>query len=445
MLSFGRETAPQEVIQAPPGVWEITRGHTGTSITEYMSRSAQAAAGAGVTVEIEADHLIVIGSSTAAVQRIAGYHAESHLRPEELQRSLEYNKKAVDEAAEVGVVGCFTTDTSDLFYLPADHLSPPQVRRLFVERFTPAESRDLLARYGRTFPFLSPGGRVQVSLSELQAMRLALKFHESLRVNAQIYHYCREKLGGRPFSFEISLDETAALTQPRETLFYLTEWKAMGLPCHFFAPNVGFRKRADFQGDLAALEQRVRQHHAVAQGIAGALLSIHSGSGTTPYSGKGPGTYEAILAATGGAVKYKISGVYYELLLEMLAARPARSEGRRLYQQIFDAVLELLRAEVKQGGPLAQPLLIQQLDQYDQQVAEAPSRKRDPRADFFRFHSYLALNLRDESGRRPFRDALIRCVREDPNFRARLDQEVEALTLRLVDGLRMVDNVAARS
>jgi len=60
MLSFGRETAPEEVIRAEPGVWEITRGHTGTSIKQYMTMGGQAAAEAGVTVEIEADHLIVI-------------------------------------------------------------------------------------------------------------------------------------------------------------------------------------------------------------------------------------------------------------------------------------------------------------------------------------------------------------------------------------------------
>lgn len=441
MLSFGRETAPEAVIQAPPGAWEITRGHTGTSIREYLTQGAQAATAAGVTVEMEADHLIVIGSATAAVQRIAGYHAASQLSPEALQKSLDYNYQAINEAAATGVVGCFTTDTSDLFWLPADHLRPAQVRKLFAERFAGQEGQELLARYREQFTFPAPGGRqVQVSLSELQTMRLALKFQESLRLNAQIYHYCRQQLGDRPFSFEISLDETAALTHPRETLFYLMEWRAKGLPCHFFAPNIGFHKRADFDGDLAALERRVRQHHAIAQGVAQALLSIHSGSGTTPYSGKGPGAYEALLAATGGQLKYKISGVYYELLMELLAAQPAGSVGYTLYRQIFDAVLQFLRAEVKQGGTLAQPSLIQQLEQYDREVAGNPRWRRHPRADFFRFHSYLALNLRDEAGSRPFREGLIRYVRSDPDFRAQLNEEVKALTMRLIDGLKLAGN-----
>jgi tagaturonate epimerase len=442
MLSFGRETAPEKVIRAKPGVWEITRGHTGTSIRKYMTTGAREAARAGVAVEIEADHLIVIGSADAAVKRIAGHHVAHHISPEELEASLEYNRAAIDEAADTGLVGCFTTDTSDLFWLDADRLSGDQVRRLFAERFDAEAGGELLRRYARPKSFAAACGRpVRVTISRLQAMRLALKFHDSLRVNAEMYRYCAEKLGDRPFSFEISLDETEAMTGPRETLFYLAEWKALGLPCHYFAPNIGFAKRADFTGDMTALRTRVRQHHAIARGVSGALLSIHSGSGTSPYSGKGKGTYEALLAGTGGDLKYKISGVYYELLMEMMGGQPTRSEGRNLYNRIFDAVLKLVKSEVENGGPLAQPLLIQQLSKYDRQVARDPKKKRHPRADFFRFNSYLALNMRDEKGKRHFRDALVAYVKSDAAFRDDFDREVEALTLRLIDGLGFAENL----
>ena len=442
MLSFGRETAPEEVIDAKPGAWEITRGHTGTSIRKYMTMGASEATKAGVTAEIEADHLIVIGSADAAVKRIAGHHVAHHISPEELQASLEYNWAAIDEAAETGVVGCFTTDTSDLFWLDADRLGEEQVRSEFAEQYDAQAAAELLQRYAQPQSFPAAyGDPVTVTLSPLEAMRLALKFRESLRINADIYRYCAEKLGDRPFSFEISLDETEAMTSPHETLFYLTEWKALGLPCHYFAPNIGFAKRADFTGDMEALRSRVKQHHAIAQGVFGAMLSIHSGSGTTPYSGKGEGTYEAVLAGAGGSVKYKISGVYFELLMELLAAQSAESEGRKIYDRIFDAVLQLTRDEVAQGGPLAQPLLIRQLEEYDRQIAHDPKMKRDPRADFFRFTSYLALNMRDENGKRYFREALVEFVQSDEAFRATHNHEVEALTLRLIDGLDFANNL----
>ncbi len=287
-LSFGRETAPEAVINAKPGTWEITRGHTGTSIRKYMTVGAREAKRAGVTVEIEADHLIVIGSQAAALRRLAGDHAESHVSPEELARSLDYYRACLDEAAAVGNMGCLTIDPSDLFWQQADRLSGAQVRRRFGERFSKSEAKKLLGRYGKAFSFAAPGGRrVQVTVSELQAMRLALKFADSLRVSKELADYTREALGHSRFSVEIALDETAEPTGPRDTLFWLTEAKAMGLLIHYVGPHIGFAKRVDYTGDLALLERRTRQQHAISQGVCGALLSIHSGDGSGPYSGKG--------------------------------------------------------------------------------------------------------------------------------------------------------------
>ncbi|MEM4412334.1 MAG: hypothetical protein QXO66_05750, partial [Thermofilum sp.] len=43
MLSYHRETAPEYVINAPPGVYEVTRGHTGTSIRSYILSAVEKA------------------------------------------------------------------------------------------------------------------------------------------------------------------------------------------------------------------------------------------------------------------------------------------------------------------------------------------------------------------------------------------------------------------
>ncbi|MCD6360230.1 MAG: hypothetical protein J7M38_05135 [Armatimonadetes bacterium] len=439
-LSFGRETAPEAVINAPPGTWEITRGHTGTSIREYMTAAAREAERAGVTVEVEADHLIIIGSQSAALRRLTGDHAHAHISPEELERSLDYYRMCLDEAAEVGNMGCLTIDPSDLFWTEADHLPGERVRELFAERFPGVEGDELLSRYGKTQRFPAPGGRtVQVTVSELQAMRLALKFADSLRVSRELYDYTREALGHERFSVEIALDETAEPTGPRDTLFWLTEARAIGLPIHYVGPHLGFAKRVDYTGDLKLLERRTRQQHAISQGVCGALLSIHSGDGSSPYSGKGEGVYEALVRATGGELKFKISDVYFELLMDMMAALPAGSEGRRLFERIFDEVEGYLREQVKQGGPLNTPMLVEQLAQYDRDVARSPDRRRDSRAQFFRFHQFLALNLRDGSGRRHLREAIIGFVRGDANFRAAFDDEARALMLRMVDGLGLAD------
>jgi len=66
-LSFGRETAPEYVINAAPGKYPIVMGHTGTSITKYALMAAQAAREKGVPVEIEAGHVMIAGSAAEAV------------------------------------------------------------------------------------------------------------------------------------------------------------------------------------------------------------------------------------------------------------------------------------------------------------------------------------------------------------------------------------------
>jgi len=435
-LSFGRETAPESVIAAPPGTWEITRGHTGTSIREYMTLGDRAARRLGVAVEIEADHMILIGSQAASLRRIAGDHAPGHVSPEQLRRSLDYYRLCIDEAAATGLVGCFTIDASDLYWFGADRLKAAEVESQFQGRFPGQVGRDLLARYGRTWRLPAyGGGHVIVSLTHPQAMRLALKFHDSLQASAELYRYCRTKLGDRPFSWEIALDETARPTTPREALFYLVEWQSLGLPCHYLGPNIGFAKRLDYTGNMAALTRRVRQQDAIVRALAGGLLSIHSGDGTNPDTNKGAGTWAAIVAGCGGDCKFKVSDQYYELLMEHLAALPEGGPGRNLYENIFDAVEAYLRDEVATNGPLVTPLLRRQIIAYDRMLRRDPTHRRHPRAEFFRFNEYLSPNLRDADGRRPWREALLRFVRGDAAFRTRFNESVEALTLRMIDGL----------
>jgi hypothetical protein len=269
-------------------------------------------------------------------------------------------------------------------------------------------------------------------------MRLSLKYKESIRVSKEIYDYIKNKMM-QSFGFEISLDETKEKTRAEELLFYLNEWKLVGGTVDFVAPNVGFKKRKDFRDDLGGLEERVVELAAIAQAY-GALLSIHSGSGTNPYSGKGRGTYKALLGGTGGKLKYKISGVYIELVFEILASFSAGSEERKLYERIFDEVYSYLLDQLQKKGKLASELLRNQLEKYKKDLGEGKRKPCDPRASFFRFNSYLALNFRDKKGRRYLRAKIVEFYKTNKGFRERVDQEVERLTSRLIKGLDFVNN-----
>ncbi len=432
MLSCTREAAPQYVIDAEPGKYPITLGHTGVSIREYMIKCAEEARKSSTTVQIEADHLIV-GPSVQSVQRIIGESKQLGMTENEISKSVSLVKDAIDEATSSSQVNAFTVDTTSLVDLGVEQYSKDEVAAKFSDEFP--DSRDLVNEYSREFVFSWIDGRLwKVQLSREEVMRMALEFKRSLEVCYDIYSHVIAKTGGRPFGFELTLDELPKVSG-KELLFYLREWRKLGAHVDFVAPNIGFRKRSDYDGDLRAFAQQLSFLAAIAN-AHGALLSIHSGSGQSPQGGKGKGVYEAILESTGGRVKYKISGIYFELLMELLAnSKTARH--RRVFETIFDDVTAFLQGQISTDSPLADKTLRDMFSEYS-----AKTKTRDSRSQLFRYYSFIALNLRDAAGHRYLKDELVILYEEDAEFKEAVDREVKGLTLRLIDGLNFRDNLA---
>ena len=440
MLSFGRETAPEYVINAPPGRYEITMGHTGTSIRQYLTLGAERARKEGVIVEMEADHLTVTVSSARAVKRISGVKEVAEVSEEDVKRALDYIRTEVEEAASTGVVNFFTLDTCELIDYSADTLSEGEVEKRFYEMYDRAVGERMLDRYvNRRYVFIGSSERsFRITLPRLRVMRLALKYGRSLEVTKRLYEMIRGIVNW-DFGIEIALDETPEITRPDELLFYLRELWEMRVPVDYIAPNIGFEKKQDYRGNIPTLKDRVERMSAIAKAF-GSMLSFHSGSGSDPYSGKGPGVYEALREATGNCLKYKISGIYYELLMHILASFSKETPQRRLYEEIYDSVIEHLKEEVENKGPLDSPVLRKQLKGYYEGVSKGGERY-DPKADVFRYYSFIALNLKDESGRRRFREEIVNLYESDEDFKRIVNREVEGLTLRLIDGLRFFGNI----
>ncbi len=440
MLSFGRETSTEEVINAPMGKFPISLGHTGTSIPKYLREARKWARKQAVPVELEADHLIIIGSPERAVKRIEGVWEKRELDPKKLQASFKYNFSAIDEALATARIGCFTTDTSDLFLEEVDKYSAKELEKEFSLAIAESKQKELFSRYEKPFQLKAKQKTFTLKFSREEVKRLYLKYHLSLRANARLYDYIKAKLGSKKFGFEISMDETEYLTSPKDAFFYLMEWTSTGRHFDYFAPNVGFKKRSDYSGSLASLFKRVEKFDAICRYFDGAMLSFHSGSGTTPWSGKGEGVYEVLLKATGSRLKYKISGVYYELLLSLLERGDAGKEGEELYQEIFDKVYEFCKEQIRKQGELSSKLLERQLKRYERDVKSGKCRERDSRADFFRFNSWLALAHRDERGRRIYRKRLVELYQKNFKFQKIVDREVFELTERLILGLKFKNN-----
>ncbi len=433
MLSYHRETAPEYVINAPPGVYEITRGHTGTSIRSYILQSAEAAEKHGVLIEIEADHLAAVTTTIEAVKRISGA-GKVLASAANLEDALRYVEDEVREAASTGLIGFFTLDACDYIDYSADSLSGRDAESVFEQLYE--DHAEILRRYTSSpFRFITESGRiVELRLRREDVARVAIKLRKTLEVIEAMHRIVRKHVSW-PFGVEIAFDETPHVTRPEELLFLLNELRLRGIQPDFVAPNVGFEKRADYAGDIGVLEARVSTLAAIARSF-GALLSFHSGSGSSPWSGKGPGVYEALLRATGGRLKYKVSGVFMELVLHILSRHPS-SRARRLYEELYQAVIDYLSKQVESRGELYSEALARQLDEYMRRASAGEKYPVD--AEVFRHYSFLAFNLR-EGGRRIFRERLVELYREDEDLRRTIDREVAELAHRIIDGLRFSGN-----
>lgn len=428
MLSYHRETAPARYIESEAS---FLRGHTGTSIREYIEKSLEYSEKEGVPVQVEADHVSITPSPEKAVARITHGVYGGPVSREEAERSLEFIREELEEARDSGGIDVVTIDTTELVDLSVEGLGREELLGLYRERLEGGERRGLEALYlGRAFEY--PGDGVYIRYREEDLARLYLKFSLSIEYATRIAGLVKELFPGGRVGLEVALDELPWITSPMELHFYLNELARRGVRVDYIAPNIGFKKREDYSGDLEDLERRVRELHTVAR-AHGALLSLHSGSGAHPYSDKGPGVWGALRRSTGGKVKYKVSGVYIQLLLEVMSGFPRGSGPRRLYEDIYDSVIESLWDQVESGGPLGGPQLRSMLEDYERVARRG--RPYDPRSAVFRHYFFLFQAIRDDRGRRRLREELLSLYREDEGLRRSYVKEASELTLRMLRSL----------
>lgn len=299
--SIVRELIPEGVNPAEyPGI-----GHTGGYGPRELLRAglfAFASQGGYTTYDLpigaDADHAIIVGRDE-----------------ESLAASLSLNKIALDESADYTK---FTVDTSHLFGFPTT--LDASARRLLL---------DLFQRRSFEMPNILFGQEnLTFSFDEEEILRLGRKYWRACAIHKEIYDHVAALRAGRPFDYELSLDETPEPTAPRDLLFYLALLQGMGVPERGIAsagPNIGFIKRHDYEGALPALWKQVNTCASILEHF-GAMLSVHSADGVRADTGKGPGVDAVLLSATGGDAELKVADVYQEVLWQVLAASPERAE-----------------------------------------------------------------------------------------------------------------------
>jgi tagaturonate epimerase len=160
--------------------------------------------------------------------------------------------------------------------------------------------------------------------------RAAAKYGKAVAHTVHMYRHLENAAAGKPFEFEMSVDETDSPTTLAEHVYIASELKRSRVQCVSLAPRyVGaFEKGVDYIGDLAEFESSFAGHVAVAKTYGPYKLSLHSGSDKFSI-------YPIAARLAGDLVHLKTAGTSY---LEAL-----RAIGRcnpRLFREIHGFAVE---------------------------------------------------------------------------------------------------------
>jgi len=441
-LSAGREFSLTEVVKAKVGEYPEWLGHTGLDAHTLYGTIVKECFKGGVSLYgTEIDHAIVTDKPEQVISRIrdadrqlTSGSSDTQALERNLEESMAYNKRIIDEAAETGFVRGLTTDTSALLREEVDYSEiwkSDKLKEEFGRVFDEQQRRLLMEVYRQSKPHIirSRDGkeRFEITFTEEDVMRLALKFQRSLIKNKELFGYMEERLR-KPFCFEVSLDEAyRSLTTPKELFFYLTECKRMGMPLDLIAPNVGFRKREDYEDGLKKLGERVKILSAIASRFS-AILDFHSGSD------KRLEVYRTISKACGGQLKMKMSGVYQLAFFETLASFPKGTEERRLFEEIWEYTLKYAKEKAFEGDEAANAQVEAVSKIVEEQKAKGIEYRANPKDDFFRYYSFVVVGAKDDEGRYMFRNRLY-AIAQKEHVEERYTSRVAELTKQTVKAL----------
>ncbi len=232
----------------------------------------------------------------------------------------------VDVTAAVGFT-FFTIDPSGHVDQKADDYSEATLRDKFTS--VAGEVSWIEGYRGRRIK-LSTG--TSVELTEAACVRAAVKYGRAINQAVSLADHIRsvQAAAGREHEIELSVDETDQPTTLAEHYIIADQCLSRGMKLVSLAPRfIGdFEKGVDFKGDLAALDQSLAEHAAIAKLLGPYKLSLHSGSDKLSM-------YASLARATGGCFHVKTAGTSYLEALRCVARHDAA-----LFRRLIDFARE---------------------------------------------------------------------------------------------------------
>jgi len=205
----------------------------------------------------------------------------------------------------------FTIDPSDHVDAHADDYDEPTLRARFAEI---ADEVGWLETYRGKSTTLTTG--TVVSFDDAACLRAAVKYGRALNHALRIADHIAkvQEAAGRDYEIELSVDETEQPTTLAEHFIIADQCLQGGMKLISLAPRfIGdLEKGVDYKGDIAALEQSLGDHAAIAALLGPYKLSLHSGSDKLSM-------YAALARATRGRFHVKTAGTSYLEALRVVA------------------------------------------------------------------------------------------------------------------------------
>ncbi|QQE10016.1 hypothetical protein JD969_10860 [Planctomycetota bacterium] len=229
-------------------------------------------------------------------------------------------KEDVDLTVAAGFV-FFTIDPSDHVDQKADHYAEEELTARFENV---RDEVSWIEAYVDKAIEIWEG--VDIKFDDESVMRAAVKYGRAINVAIELGQYIVEqnKKAGGACELEISVDETDQPTTWVEHYIVAEQLIKSGLPMVSLAPRfIGeLEKGVDYKGDLAALEESMRGHAAIAKRLGPYKLSLHSGSDKISI-------YPLLNRTTEGVFHVKTAGTSFLEALRVVAIH-SPSDFRRI-------------------------------------------------------------------------------------------------------------------
>lgn len=216
----------------------------------------------------------------------------------------------VDVTAAVGFT-FFTIDPSGDVDQQADDYHESVLREKFTAVKSTAAWYD--SYLGQAIKL--PSGK-SIQLDQQACMRAAVKYGAAIATALELGKHIREvqTAAGRDYEIELSVDETDQPTTLAEHYIIADQCLKGGMKLVSLAPRfIGeLEKGVDYKGDVAALEDSLNDHAAIADMLGPYKLSLHSGSDKLSM-------YAALARATQGRFHVKTAGTSYLEALRVVA------------------------------------------------------------------------------------------------------------------------------